>query len=130
MAIVSLILNLFTSYLREGLDRFLPRVSSRLGSWAQRKAGEFRDDIERASGDITLMTYLSARQASYHISALHYYILSFFFFYLSGKVTSPEYLQTILGCGGALFAIVGGANYGRAMRCKTILDAVERKTKK
>jgi hypothetical protein len=130
VAVASLLLNVAASYLRGGLDRILPRLSSRFGLWTERKLAGFTHDIDLASRDVSLMTYLAARQAGCHIAAMHQYVLMFLFFYVGGKVKSPVALSTVLLCIGTLFSIAGAWNYGRAMRHKTILDAVEKRARK
>jgi hypothetical protein len=129
VAIASLVLNVAASYLRGGLDRILPRLSSRFSFWTRKKVTEFTHDIDLASRDVSLMTYLAARQAGCHIAAMHQYVLMFLFFYVGGKVKSSAALSTALLCIGALFSIAGAWNYGRAMRHKTILDAVEKRAR-
>jgi hypothetical protein len=130
VAIASLVLNVAASYLRDGLNRALPRLSSRFRSFAHLKTEEFTNDIDRASGDVSLMTYLAARQAGYHIVALHHWALMCLFFYIGGKVKSLPFMSTALFCIGALFSVVAACNFGRAMRCKVVLDAVQRRQQK
>ena len=130
VAIASLVLNVAASYLRGGLDRILPRLSSHFKFWTQKKVTGFTNDIDLASGDVSLMTYLAARQAGCHIAAMHHYVLMSLFFYVGGKVKSSAALSTALLCIGGLFSIAGAWNYGRAMRHKTILDAIEKRARR
>jgi hypothetical protein len=129
VAIASLVLNILASYFVRGLDRVLPKLSARLGSWTGQKAAEFTQDIERASRDIQLMTFLAARQAGLHVAAIHNYILGALLFYAGGKLTSPVFLSTLLWLVGLMFTLAGSGDFGRAMRCRFILDQVQRKTK-
>lgn len=101
VAFVSLLLNVLASYLRGGLDRILARLSSRFSLWTQRKVAEFRQDIDVVSHDVSFMAYCAARQAGYHIAAMHHYLLMFLFFYIGAKLKSPVALSTVLlGIGG------------------------------
>jgi hypothetical protein len=129
VAIASLVLNVAASYLRGGLDRILPRLSLRFKLWTQKKATEFTYDIDLASREVSLMTYLAARQAGCQIAAMHYYILMSLFFYVGGRMKSSAAWSTSLLCIGGLLSIAGAWNYGRAMRHKTILDAVEKRAR-
>jgi hypothetical protein len=129
VAIASLVLNILAAYFVRGLDRFLPRLSARLGSWTGRKAAEFTQDIDRASKDIQLMTFLAAQQAGLHVAAIHNYVIGALLFYAGVKLTSPAFLSTALWFIGFLFTLAGSSDFGRAMRCKLILDQVQRKTK-
>ena len=129
VAIASLILNILASYFVRWLDRVVPRFSATLSSWAGRKAEEFTEDIERASRDVHLMTFLAARQAGLHVAALHNYVLGALLFYAAGKLTSPAFLSALLWLIGFLFTLAGSGDFGRAMRCRAILDGSQRKTK-
>ena len=130
VAIASLILNVLASYMRGGLDRILPKLSARFGSWTELKTKEFQDDIDLTSGDLQRMTFLAARQASCHVAALHSYFMGAVFFYVSHKLTTVGWLSTVLLLVGVVFTVAGSREFGYAMRCKTILDGVRKKNKK
>jgi len=129
VAVASLVLNILASYFVRGFDRVLPKLSARFDSWKGRKSSEFAQDIDQASGDVQHMTFLAARQASLHIAAVHNYIIGALFFYAGGKLTSPAFLSTLLWLVGLLFTLAGSGDFGRAMRCRFILDQVQRKPK-
>lgn len=130
VAIASLVLNILAAYFVRGFDRVLPKLSARIGSWCGQKTGEFAKDIDRASNDPQLMTFLAARQAGLHIAAIHNYVLGAFLFYLGGKVTSPHFLSMLLWLTAFIFTLAGSGDFGRAMRCKFILDQTQRKLTK
>src|SRR2546422_6034210 len=96
VAVASLAFNILAIYCVRGLDRVFPKLSARLRSWAGRKMSEFESDIDRTSQDVQTMTLVAARQAAWHVGALHNYVLGALFFYGSGKWTSPAFVSTLL----------------------------------
>ena len=120
------VIHILASYLRDGLDRVFPRLGSRLGSWLDswiRRTNEgFADDIDRTKRDISHMAFIAARQASCHICALSWYLLGLGMFDLAGKFQGLD--STVFRLIGTLLFFAGAGEFGRAMRCKTILEGV------
>ncbi|MDB6064070.1 MAG: hypothetical protein JWR26_278 [Pedosphaera sp.] len=128
VGIASLVLNILASYLVRVLDRILPRFSAFVGKWTGRKVTEFSDDVDRASRDIKVATYIAARQASLHIFALHSYAMGAIFFYVGGKLKSHEFLSISIWVMGFLITMLGSGDLGGALRCRSILNAAQKKT--
>jgi len=126
VAVASLILNILAAYFVRWLDRLFPNVSKRVFSWTGSKMSDFEKDINRASRDNQLMVFLAARGAGLHVGAIHNYVVGTLFFYTSGKVMSSPILSGVLLVIGFLFTIAGSRDFGGAMRCRFIIDRVQK----
>ena len=121
-ALAGVFFNVVASYLRDAIDKAAPRVSSRLRLWTRRKVEEFSSDIDRASGNLPLLTFLAARHAGYQVAAIQSYLVATVFLYFGFHATPPTFWSRVFAIAGFLFTLIGAGNYGRAQRCKTILD--------
>ena len=68
------------------------------------------------------MAYIAARQTSCHICALHFYLLAFGVYFLAGQFHG--FGSTVFRLLALAFVLAGAGEFGRAMRCKTILEGV------
>jgi len=131
VVIASLLLNVAASYMRDALDKLIPRASSWLGRWTDSRIADFEAEIDRAAGDLGVATYFAASQASYHIAALHGYILGGGCIFAGAMLGPGSYSSAVwsslLTWTGWLFTMFGAADFGRARRCRQVLDGARSK---
>ena len=126
VAIAGFLMNVLASYCVRWLDRTIPSLSARMRSWTGQRVAEFSRDVDRASKDFQTMTFLAARQANWQISSLQCYISGSIALFASANVGAYRWISFLLLLIGILFIIAGSGDFGRAMRCRAILDCVEK----